>query len=98
MLVIRVVYRGCALPSAWTVLTAKVEKAWRPEWLRMLRQLYRAVPPRWTVIVLAERGLYARWLFRRAGLDLAFVILGSSDESDRSRPASVPRSSAGTER
>ncbi len=31
----------------------------------MLRQVHRAVPRTWTVIVLAERGLYARWLFRR---------------------------------
>ena len=31
----------------------------------MLRQVYRAVPPTWTVIVLADRGLYARWLFLR---------------------------------
>ena len=57
VLVISVVYRGCAIPIAWTVLTANVEKAWRPEWLRMLRQVYRAVPPTWMVIVLADRGL-----------------------------------------
>src|SRR5512144_196108 len=44
VLVISVVYRGCALPIAWTVLTANVEKAWRPEWLRVLRLLSRAVP------------------------------------------------------
>ena len=31
----------------------------------MLRQVRRAVPRAWTVIVLADRGLYARWLFRR---------------------------------
>jgi hypothetical protein len=31
----------------------------------MLRQVHRAVPRSWTVIVLADRGLYARWLFRR---------------------------------
>ena len=31
----------------------------------MLRQLRPAVPRGWTVIVLADRGLYARWLFRR---------------------------------
>ncbi|HYQ91064.1 MAG TPA: endonuclease, partial [Candidatus Competibacteraceae bacterium] len=65
VLVISVVYRGCAIPIAWTVLTANVEKAWRPEWLRMLRQIYRAVPPTGTVLVLADRGWYARWLFRR---------------------------------
>ena len=31
----------------------------------MLRQVRRAIPRTWTVIVLADRGLYARWLFRR---------------------------------
>ena len=31
----------------------------------MLRLLYPAVPPAWTVLVLADRGLDARWLFRR---------------------------------
>jgi hypothetical protein len=65
VLVISVVYRGGAIPIAWTVLTANVEQAWRPEGLRMLRPRHRAVPPPLTVIVRAERGLYARWLFRR---------------------------------
>ncbi len=65
VLAISVVYRGCAIPVAWTVLTATAKHAWRREWWRMLRQVHRAVPRTWTVIVLAERGLYARWLFRR---------------------------------
>jgi hypothetical protein len=50
---------------AWTVLPATAKHAWRREWLRMLRQVRRAVPRAWTVIVLADRGLYARWLCRR---------------------------------
>ncbi len=65
VLAISVVYRGCAIPVAWTVLAATAKHAWRREWLRMLRQVRRAVPRTWTVIVLADRGLYARWLFRR---------------------------------
>src|SRR2546422_155306 len=65
VLAISVVYRGCAIPVAWTVLPATAKHAWRREWLRMLRQVRRAVPRSWTVIVLADRGLYARWLFRR---------------------------------
>src|SRR5437016_11856049 len=65
VLAISVVYRGCAIPVAWTVLAATATHAWRREWLRMLRQIRRAVPGSWTVIVLADRGLYARWLFRR---------------------------------
>ena len=65
VLALSVVYRGCAIPVAWTILPAGEKHAWRREWLRMLRLLHPAVPPTWTVLVLADRGLYARWLFRR---------------------------------
>jgi hypothetical protein len=65
VLVISVLYRGCAIPVAWTVLPAIEKHAWRGEWLRMLRQVRAAVPRRFFVIVLADRGLYARWLFRQ---------------------------------
>ena len=44
VLAISVVYRGCAIPVAWTVLPATAKHAWRREWLRMLRQVRRAVP------------------------------------------------------
>jgi len=59
VLAISVVYRGCAIPVAWTVVRAGTKHAWRPEWLRLLRQVWRAVPREWTVVVLADRGLYA---------------------------------------
>jgi hypothetical protein len=65
VLVVSVVYRGCAIPVAWTVLPATAQHAWRGEWLRMLRQVRTVVPRRFLVIVLADRGLYARWLFQR---------------------------------
>ena len=64
VLVVSVVYRGCAIPVAWTVLPATEKHAWRGEWLRMLQQIRMAVPRRFFVIVLADRGLYARWLFQ----------------------------------
>ena len=65
VLAISVVYRGWAIPVIWTVLPANTPHAWRREWLRMRRRVHRAVPRSWTVIVLADRGWYARWLFRR---------------------------------
>ena len=73
VLAISVVYRGCAIPVAWAVLPAGDKRAWRAEWLRLLGLLAPAIPPAWTVIVLADRGLYARWLFQaivaaRAGI------------------------------
>ncbi|MEZ4639733.1 MAG: hypothetical protein R2856_33040 [Caldilineaceae bacterium] len=65
VLAVSVVYRGCGIPVAWVVLPAGQKGAWRKEWLRLLRLLRPAVPPEWTVIVLADRGLYAGWLYRR---------------------------------
>jgi hypothetical protein len=65
VLVLSILYRGCAIPVAWTVLPAGQKHAWRGEWLRMLRQVRAAVPRRFFVLVLADRGLSARWLFRR---------------------------------
>jgi hypothetical protein len=65
VLVVSVVYRGCAIPVAWTVLPATEKHAWRGEWLRMLRQVRAVVPRRFFVIVLADRGLSARGLFQR---------------------------------
>lgn len=65
VLAVSVVYRGCAIPVAWVVLPANTKHAWRREWLRLLRWLRPAIPQGWRVIVLADRGLYAPWLFRR---------------------------------
>lgn len=64
VLAISVVYRGCAIPVAWAIVPAGQKRAWRPDWERLLGRVRDAVPAGWTVIVLADRGLYARWLFR----------------------------------
>ena len=65
VLAVCVVYRGCAIPVAWTILPAQKKRSWRKEWLRLLRLLRGSLPADWTVLVLSDRGLYARWLFRR---------------------------------
>lgn len=65
VLAISVVYRGCAIPVAWTVLPAGQKHRWRGEWLRLLYGLRRTIPRDHTVLVLTDRGLYAPWLFRR---------------------------------
>jgi hypothetical protein len=63
VLAISVVYRGCSIPIAWKILKANEKHPWKPEWEYLLKQLKDIVPKHWTVIVLADRGLYARWLF-----------------------------------
>lgn len=65
VLAISVVYRGCAIPVAWCVLDAGKKAAWRPHWERLVCLLAAYVPKDWTVIVLADRGLYAKWLYKR---------------------------------
>src|SRR4029453_608039 len=64
VLTVSVVSRGGASPVAWTLLPANQPGAWRHHWLRLLHRLRPALPPDWTVLVLADRGLWARWLLR----------------------------------
>jgi hypothetical protein len=63
ILSISVVVRGCAIPVAWCIVEATRAGAWRPHWEALFGHLQGSVPADWTVIVLADRGLYARWLF-----------------------------------
>ncbi|MGH2486816.1 MAG: transposase [Ktedonobacterales bacterium] len=70
VLALGVLYRGCAIPVAWSVVPATQSGAWRPHWERLLAAMQASVPAGWTVLVLADRGLYAPWLFR------AIVLLG----------------------
>ena len=85
-----VVYRGCALPVAWTVLPANQPGAWRREWLRLVRRVRPAIPPAWTVLVLADRGLWARWRFRRM-VRLGWHPLRRSNQGATCRPAGPRR-------
>src|SRR4051794_22744299 len=64
VLSISIVYRGSAIPVAWKVLPANVAHPWKPEWLSLLAAFSELVPADWTVVVMTDRGLYARWLFR----------------------------------
>lgn len=64
VLAISVLYRGCAVPVAWKILPATEKHPWQPEWQALLKHFSTVVPPDWTVIVLADRGLYAKWLYQ----------------------------------
>jgi hypothetical protein len=64
VLTVSVLYRGCAVPVAWKILRATEPHAWEPEWKVLLSHFREVVPADWKVIVLADRGLYAKWLFQ----------------------------------
>src|SRR5437764_9218309 len=61
---ISVMYRGCGISIAWKIIEAGQEGAWRPHWEGLLAALEGVVPPDWKVIVMADRGLYAAWLYQ----------------------------------
>lgn len=63
VLSISVVYRGCAIPVAWNILPEGQKGSWKEPWLALFRNLKDSIPSDWLVIVMADRGLYAHWLF-----------------------------------
>src|SRR3954463_10895668 len=64
-LVVSVLHRGSAIPVAWAVLPGNAPGAWLGPIRRLLRRLRPAVPPGWTVLVLADRGLWSPRLWKR---------------------------------
>ena len=64
ILSIHVVLNGCAIPIAWKVVGATQKGAWRPHWEALFGHLQGRVPSDWMVVVAADRGLYAPWLYQ----------------------------------
>jgi len=65
VLALSVVYRGCAIPIAWVILPAQEKGAWKAQWLALFERFSASIPTDWTVLVLADRGLYAQWLYQQ---------------------------------
>jgi hypothetical protein len=65
VLCVSVLVRGCAIPVAWKVLAYNQKGSWQPYWQTLLAQLDGVIPAQWRVLVLADRGLYAPWLYRQ---------------------------------
>lgn len=63
VLSISVAYRGCAIPIAWAILPEGQKGSWKEPWLNLFACLQGCTPAHWKVIVAADRGLYARWLY-----------------------------------
>jgi hypothetical protein len=57
-------YRGCGIPIAWKIIKAGEKGEWRPYWERLFATLEGVVPKEVKVIVMADRGLYAPWLYQ----------------------------------
>jgi Transposase DDE domain len=68
LLAVSVLYRRSAFPVAWKVLPATAKGTWRPHWLELLQALRGVIPANWLVVALADRGLWAKWLFQEIQL------------------------------
>jgi hypothetical protein len=66
ILSISVVIRSCAIPVAWKVLGGHEKGSWRPHWEGLLKHLDGCIPTDWQVLVMADRGLYARLVEQEA--------------------------------
>lgn len=63
VLSLHVLYRGCGVPVAWKIVKATASGSWKPYWIELLSSVKEIVPSDWKVIVSADRGLYAHWLY-----------------------------------
>src|SRR3954452_19736409 len=93
-LVVSVLYRGSAVPVARAVLPGKAPGAWMGPILRLLRLLRPAVPAGWTVLVLADRGLWSPRLWKRVR-DLGWPPLLRSQRRTTIAPDGRERCPAG---
>lgn len=58
------VYGGWVIPVAWAIVPGTQSTSWRWQGEGLVECLAGYVPADWTVIVLADRGLYAKGLFK----------------------------------
>jgi hypothetical protein len=62
VLSVSVLVGRCAIPVAWKIVPATQAGEWQPHWKTLLQAMQGQTTPL-RVMVLADRGLYAKWLF-----------------------------------
>lgn len=63
VLSLHVLDQGCGIPVAGKIVKCKEKGSLKPHWQNLFQSLSNAVPDDWQVVVSADRGLYADWLF-----------------------------------
>ena len=64
ILTISVVYGQTAIPVAWQVLAGNAKGEWHPLWVELFTRIAPALPKSTQVLVLFDRGLYSKRLFK----------------------------------
>jgi hypothetical protein len=55
---------GSGIPVAWYIVGATEPGSWKPHWQKLISQVQGVIPANFRVIVAADRGLYADWLYQ----------------------------------
>jgi Transposase DDE domain len=63
ILSLNILLAGCGIPVAWSIVRATEPGSWKPHWQKLLAQMRDVIPSHFQVIVTADRGLYADWLY-----------------------------------
>jgi hypothetical protein len=64
VLSINILLAGSGIPVAWAIVKGNTKGSWKPHWQSLIQQLHSAIPKDYQVIVAADRGLYADWLYQ----------------------------------
>jgi hypothetical protein len=64
VLSINILLAGSGIPVAWAIIPGNTQGSWQPHWLELINHLHAAIPKHYTVILTADRGLYADWLYQ----------------------------------
>lgn len=64
VLSLNILLAGSGIPIAWRVVPAHQPGSWKGHWQELIHSLQRLIPSRFQVIVTADRGLYADWLYQ----------------------------------
>lgn len=64
VLSLNILLAGCGIPIAWCVVLANKPGSWKGHWQKLINALLEVIPSGFQVIVTADRGLYADWLYQ----------------------------------
>jgi hypothetical protein len=64
VLSINILLAGSGIPVAWAIVKGNTKGSWKPHWQSLIKHLDSAMPKDYQVIVAADRGLYADWLYQ----------------------------------
>jgi hypothetical protein len=63
VLSLNILLAGSGIPIAWCVVKAQEPGSWKVHWQKLFQAVCGVIPPSFLVLVAADRGLYADWLY-----------------------------------